>query len=323
MSNEHFTLFRGVNHFNEPLIINEIEYGLKNFCDYAFLKIGAWENVTTGTLGVYGGSLSQLHVVDDPNFTDNTVFQGIRKDWIWETGINYSSPTGGTFNPLSIQVYVSGTLVNTGTSGHTHHINYPLGRVVFDSPHSTGAIKAQYSYRAVQTYLADDLNWWFEIQYNTFNPIEKQWLQNLTSGDFSLSATNRIQLPAVVIECLSNRYAQPFELGTLVARNKQDVLFHVISQDRYTRNNMVDIFTLMQNKTIILGDTDTIYRNQAFPLDERGMKLNNALMYPDIVGNTNYVFRTAFIDNIVATDIKTDHPNLHWAIIRAKLEVIY
>lgn len=323
MSDEHYTLFRAVSHFNEPLIINEIEYGLKNFCDWAFLKIGAWENVTTGSIGAYGGSLSQLHVVDDPNFTDNTVFQSIRKEWIWETGINYSSPTGGTFNPLPVQVYINNALVGTGTSGYSHHISYPLGRVVFDSPQSSGAVKAQYSYRGVQTYLSDDINWWFEVQFDTFNPADNQWARNITSGDFSLSATNRVQLPAVIIECKSSRYSKPFELGTLVARNKQDVLFHLISQDRYTRNNMVDIFSLMQDKTIVLGDTDVIYRDQKFPLDERGMLTSTASIYPDIVGNTNYVFRHAFFEKVHVTDVETRHPNLHWSIVRCTLEIIF
>lgn len=323
MSNEHYTQFRAANHFNEPLLINQLEQNLKSWVDWSLLKIGAWENVTTGTSGTYGGSFSILQKVNDPSYTANTVFQGIRKDWVWESGVDYSSPTGGTFNPLPVQVYVNNTLVNTGTSSHVHYIDYPNGRVVFTQTHSTQTIKAQYSYRSVQTYLSDDINWWFEVQFDSQNPADQQWAQNLTSGDFNLSSTNRTQLPAIVIEGVPQGTSSAFELGTLVGKNKQDVLFHIICQDRYTRNNLADILRLQKGKTIILYDNYKIYTNQLFPLDERGMKVTNPTIYPDIVNNSTLVFRHAVIEDINISNIETKHPNLHWAVARATLEIIY
>src|SRR5687768_13604412 len=108
MSN--YTGFRGVTHYGEPLLTNELETNLKSWLDWCFLAVGAWKNVTIPTSGVYGGNFHTLQEIDDRSYTNNTVFQGIRKDWIWESGVNYASPTGGTFNPLSVEVYVGGSL---------------------------------------------------------------------------------------------------------------------------------------------------------------------------------------------------------------------
>jgi hypothetical protein len=58
-----------------------------------------------------------------------------------------------------------GTTYGTGDATYAHHYNYPLGRVVFDTAVSTtSAVKLEYSYRNVQTYIADQAPWWDEIQ---------------------------------------------------------------------------------------------------------------------------------------------------------------
>jgi len=316
--NEDYTEFRIRGHFNEPLIINELEQNLCSYLAWALLRIGAFSNVTTGVT-----DFTTLHKVDDRSYSGNRVYQSIRKDWIWESGVNYLPPTGvTTYDPLPVQVYVNNSLKTTGDSGFEHYIDYPLGRVVFDAP-QTGTIKAQYSYRQVQVSTSNDVNGWFEINYDSLTPDDIQWSQNLTSGDYSLSSTNRMQLPAIVVEAVAGRDARPFELGTLVSRNKQDVLFHVIAQDRYTRNNITDILSLQKDKTIILYDTDKVYDAGLFPLDERGMKVDNPTMYPNLVNNEATVFRQAIFDKISVSEVKTQHPNLHWAVIRSTLEVIY
>ena len=320
--NEDYTELRGFDHYGQPSLTNQLESNLKSYLDWSLLRKGAWQNVTTGTVSPFGGRPADLHEVNDRNYSADTVFQSIRKDWIWESGVNYSSPTGGAFNPLTVQVYLDNTAINTGTVGATHHINYTLGRVVFDSP-QTATVKAKYSYRKVQVYLADDINWWFEVQYDTFNTADTQWSQNLASGDYSLASTNRIQLPAIVIEPLKTSSAKPYELGGLTKFNKQDVIFHVIAEDRYTRNNLADYLRLQEEKTIILYDTVAVANGGYFPLDERGMVVSNPIIYPDIVNNSSLFYNTARFYKINITDVKTDQPNLHWSVVRAQVEIIH
>lgn len=321
MSQDSYTQFRAVSHYGKPTITSELEVGLKSWLDWSFLRIGGWENVTTGTSGTYGGNFSILHKVHDPNYSGNTIYQGIRSDWVYETGVNYVSTTG-THDPLAVQVYVNNSGITTGTVGYQHYIDYPLGRVVFNSG-VTQTVRAQYSMRAVHTYISNTLNWWFEVNYDSWNPADLQWAQNITSGDFSLSASNRIQLPAIIIEPVLRSTSTPFELGTLVNKNVQDVIIHVLGENRYERDNISDILRLQKDKTIVLPDSTLIYNSGLYPLDQRGMLVNSNAMYPNIVGNPNLLFRHALFKSIDITEVKTQHPKLHWSIVRMSVEVIY
>lgn len=321
MSQEPYTQFRAISHYGKPTITSELEVGLKSWFDWSFLKIGGWENVTTGSSGVYGGNFSILHKVHDPQYSGNTVYQGIRSDWVYETGVNYVSTTG-THNPLTVQVYINNTGITTGTVGYQHYIDYPLGRVVFTSG-VTQTVRAQYSMRAVHTYISNTLNWWFEVNYDSYNPADLQWSQNITSGDYSLAASNRIQLPAIVIEPVLRTSSVPFELGTLVNKNTQDVIMHVLAETKYERDNISDILRLQKDKTIVLYDSTLVKASGLYPLDYRGMLVNRNGMYPNIVSNTNLIFRHATFKNIDITEVKTQHPKLHWSVIRAQTEIFY
>lgn len=322
MSDTSASQFRAVEHFGKSHITNELELGLKQFCDWSFLKIGAYANVSTGTSGVYGGSFSRLQVVNDPNYSGNTLYQGIRSNWIYETGVNYVYNTG-TYNPYTVQVYVNGSGITTGTVGYTHYIDYPLGRVVFDSAQTNKIIRAQYAFRAVNTYLSSDKNWWYEVSFDSYNPADLQWAQNLTSGDFAVASSNRVQLPAIIIESTARSNSSPLELGTLVNKNQLDVLCHVMAETREERNNIVDILRLQKDKTIVLPDSTKLYTSGLLPLDERGMVVNNPVMYPEIIGNQDLIFRHARFVNTSITDVKTQHPKLHWSVVRLTMEIIF
>jgi len=229
--------------------MSEVELSFKWYLDWAFLKIGAWNTVQSGvTSGPFGGNYYELKPVVDPLYNNGQVWDGIRKDWCFETGVNYQTPTipitsviantansgditttqshnlsvgdtiiissntigdyndtftvntvtsttsvsvtgiansgtgtsgslVGQYNPVSVSLSVNGTGITTGTAGLTHHINYPLGRVIFDSPLNTGTdnVVAQYSYRNVQTYIADSTPWLTEIQWDTYRPDTLNW----------------------------------------------------------------------------------------------------------------------------------------------------
>lgn len=322
MSDNDFQSFRACSHYGKPHITAELEAGLKSWLDWSLLKIGAFNNITTGTQGSHGGSLSTLHVVDDKSYSNNTVYQTIRKDIVYETGVNYASTTG-THNPLTAQVYVNGSPKTTGSSGFEHYIDYPNGRVIFNSSQAGKTVTAQYSTRAVQTYTADDQNWWFEVNYDSFNPADTQWAQNLTTGDYNLASTNRCQLPCIIIEPVSNTTSKPFELGTLANKNTQDVMFHVLAQTRYERNNIADILRLQKDKTIVIPDSTKIYASGLFPLDERGMLVNSNAMYPNITSNQDLIFRHATLVDTSISEVKTQNSKLYWSIVRVKVQIIY
>ena len=124
------TTFAHVAHIGNTLLNSELESNLKSFLDWSFLGIGGWSNISIPTSGAYGGTFDNLRLVDDPAYTAGQIWEAPRKDWVWETGTEYPG-----YNPINISgVWIDGALKGTGDATYGHHYNYPLGRVVFDTP---------------------------------------------------------------------------------------------------------------------------------------------------------------------------------------------
>ena len=116
------TTFKGVNSISDDLLLNILESNFKMFFDWGFLNIGAWFDATIPNSGTIYGSTnppSKLLLVDDPSYIAGQVWQGMRKDWVWESGISYSGNS-----PIDVSgCYVNNTFIPY--SGNTFHIDYP------------------------------------------------------------------------------------------------------------------------------------------------------------------------------------------------------
>ena len=158
MSVPDYTKFGYVNKFGQYNIIGQLEDNLKSFFDYAFLSIGAFTNVSSANTSLYGGSFHTLNSVSDPSYTDNTVYETVRKDWVWDSGVVYSG-----VSPVNISgVYVNDVLIPapTGNVTYPYHLDYNQGRVVFSNPlSSSDTVKMNYSYRNVQVYKGNESDW--------------------------------------------------------------------------------------------------------------------------------------------------------------------
>lgn len=379
--------FRGVDHYGNPTLTEQLESNLKHFLDWSFLKIGAWQEVSLNTQGMYGGNFYTMHNSYDEAQSSYTTYQSIRKDWVYETGVNYQSPslnistitynagsdknqvnlssnynayfvsgdtvtvtgnalqntytvfsggtstillddnaggapvTGGTiygiYNPSAPTIYVSGN-VNTD-----NYIDYPNGRVVFDySLESSSSVTATYAYRNIQTYIGGEVPWLYEIQKDTLNPNDLQWSQNIDSGNYSPASAKRAQLPAIIIEATDSKNIQPFQMGDFKNRVTQDVIFTVVTQNKYEKNNIVDILRKMYGQTFWLYNQYEVYRNDAFPLDYKGAKNTGAVMYDDLVSSSTYRWRRAHVTDIKISPVEIKTPELFMAKVRCSLEII-
>ena len=284
MSSNISTTFQHVSQVGDTLLNCELESNLKSYLDWGMLGIGGWFNVNIPTSGAWGGTFDQLRVVDDPSYTLGQVWEPPRKDWVWETGVAY---TGGS--PIDISgVYVNSTLKGTGDATYGHHYNYPLGRVVFDTAVPiTSTVKLEYSYRNVQTYIADQAPWWDELQYNSMR-VDDTTFSQISSGNWSILANHRVQMPAVVIEVVPRSTFPPYELGSSANFVTQDVLFHIVAESRWWRNQLVDIISIQKDNTLMLYDSDKLADAAAFPLDYRGMVVDASNNYSGIVNNAAY-----------------------------------
>ena len=101
--------FKGVSTIGAPLLMNELENNLKAYLDWSLLGIGAFTNVYRATSGYPSGDMSRLRPVFDLAYSSGTVWQGIRKDWVWETGVEYKSSVVGAISGIA---YGTGNLIS-------------------------------------------------------------------------------------------------------------------------------------------------------------------------------------------------------------------
>ena len=306
------------SHIGYDNLANILEANLKTHYDWIFLTLGGWTSVTIPLSGAYGGEWSRLRPVEDELYTDGQVWEGARKDWVWETGINYVGTDGVTYNPTGV-----GTpTVDSVATSDAYHVNYPLGRIIFDTPISTSStVQVAHQYRYIQVYRADDAPWWREIQYNSHRVDSAHFLQSV-SGDWSVFGTHRVQLPCVIVESVPRGVAGGFQLGDDALEVSRDVLFHVIAESRTDRNNIMDIISLQTDKSIWLYNTNTAIDD--YPLDFQG-SLTGTKMYPDFVdetGNGGHRWGEVRMENSTISDIEQIHPTLYEATIRTTMRIV-
>src|SRR3990172_8402618 len=134
---EPYLRFNGVTEIGDSIATEQLKGNLKTWLDWAFLEVGAFTNIIVPTTGQYGGLNHRLRLTADPNYSSGEVWQGFRQDWVWETGTSYR------VQPIQ----ASGVIVNnvfyptlTTIGAYAHRIEYPNGRVVFNSPISTTGV---------------------------------------------------------------------------------------------------------------------------------------------------------------------------------------
>ena len=314
-----YNTFQGISKFSDTQLLTEVENNLKYFLDWAFLGIGAWTDVKIPATDIYGGNQHILRWVDDDAYTDGQVWQAFKKDWVWESGVNYQD----TYNPLNVET--SGVVVNDVPVTSGYFIDYPNGRVVFDSAISTGStVKLEYSYRNVQVYVADNAEWWRELQFTAFRADKQHFTQDERSGDWSIGGHNRIQLPAIVVEAVPRGRSSGHELGNSALDIEQDILFHVLADDRLMRNKVLSILMVQNDKNIWLFDSDEIAVSGAFPLDYRGERVNGNL-YTNLTAAdpSGYRWKTCMLTNSIVSEVDAINPRLYEGTVRTTCNFIF
>lgn len=312
MSNcDYNVCFKGVNSISQELLLNILESNLKTYLDWSFLHIGAWFDAEIGNSTFYGGNNpSKLIPVSDPSYADGRVWQGVRKDWVWEQTATYNNT-----NPITI---TSATVNNNANTNFI--INYPLGRIIFNNPIALNSnVQLEYSYRFVQVHRSSESPWLDVLQYDTFNTNNPD-IKRSDDGDWSIGSQQRIQLPAIVIESVPRSRSRPYEIGNNLLWLEQDVSFYVYAETKNDRNKILDILRLQQDLTIQLYDTNLVAQDDNYPLDYYGSLKNNALMYPNLV--QNYPWRKCFFKNISLFEMDSIYPNFYGGMARATVEII-
>jgi hypothetical protein len=307
------TTFKEVKNIGDDFLLNILESNFKIYLDWSFLNIGAWFDVNSNDQTIFGvNSHSKLNLVKDPTYADGQVWQSIRKDWVWEKNIDYNGS-----QPIIINsVTVDSNIVNK----NNFTIDYPLGRIIFNSAISTSSeVKISYSYRFIQTYRSCDVPWFNILQYGSFNTANPD-ITRSQDGDWSIGSYHRIQMPCIIIDSAARSRSMPYELGNSNLKIEQDIVFYILAENKNDRNKLLDILRLQQDSFIYLFNTNLLSQDEKYPLDYNGDLIDNPLMYPDIV-NT-YKWRKCWIKTINLFEIDSVHPNLYQGAARATVEII-
>lgn len=313
------TQFKGVTHIHRDNISNNLVHGCIDFFRWGFLQIGAFQNITRSPAisGSLGGNRFALRRVSDPSYTTGRVWEGYRSDWVWESGFTFQN-----LAPIAISgVWVDGSFYRPNDATYGHYVDYPNGRVVFNSGiNTTSNVQASFSYRTVGVMEASE-PFIQELLFNSFDISNATEFFAVASGSRNRLGPTRVQLPVIGVELVSGGGNKPFELGGgQYAGN--DVLIHVFAEDETMRNNIRDVLVNQNDKTFWLINRGLMKEAAGYPfqLDSRGSPRPSAMMYPALVAATGvggFAWRKTIMSNVRATDMEPVNNWLYRSTIRA------
>jgi len=318
--NIDYTTFYGVHGLRQNSYIDCVEENLKSFFDYAFLKIGGFNNVEVPTSGLYATTFHKLKPIKDPGFTSDTVWQAPKQDWVWETGVSYSgvSPTQIT----GVIVNGSGVPSPTGSLSRPYTLDYPNGRVIFQQALAPSTnVELSYSYRWCQIIKSSSNQNWRVLQELSYQPNAQ--INQSSSGIYAIQNNHRVQMPAIVIEPIARNSAKPRELGNLSSYRYQDFLCHIFTENINDRNTIMDILRLQKEKTVILYDNNKVAISGIYGLNANGSKNINGLNYGQIIQNEDLIWNKMYIKEVNFLDYQQNvSSSLFWCITRLTVEII-
>jgi hypothetical protein len=313
---------KGFDSVFDSTLNNELQDNIVEFLEWSLLEKGNYMNVSLGELSPEGVDYSKLRMSSNSSFPSGKAWESFRQNWVWQSGVSYTpSPIVGNNSsiPGISGVYVNNTFYPSSTNGtYAHKVDYFNGRIIFNNPIPTSSIvKAEYSYRYINIVYANSLPWLAEVQYSSLD-LDTDF-NTLNKGKYDLPTEARVQLPAIAIEVVPRRTMRGYQLGggQFV---ETDLLFHCLAEDEYTRNKLVDIISLQNEKTIYMFNSNDIARSGAFPLDYRGFPVSGALRYPDLV--ERYYRGSLRLKNSNVQNMKLINSNFYAGIVRMTLETI-
>lgn len=309
-----YTTFKEISHINQATPSQQLESNLIGFFSWGFLNIGGFYNVTINNSGSYGGTPYQLELVKDHRYTDGQVWQGFRKEWVWESGVQCP------IQPIQISgINVDNTFYPIGTTGDfSYHIDYPRGRVVFDSAISTTAtVTCEYSHRYVHFENTDHPGW-KHLQKQSLR-ADHQHFGNAGSGIYNIPAEQRLQLPAVVVHALPNVKRTGYGIGGLTQWTTQEIKFNILAETSQDVKFLFDTISAQWEKSIIGFDLNKMIAATGFPLNYDGSKAANCKTYPDLVkpvAQGGYQWKTLIFDSFRGWEEQTpaDNGYYHWVL---------
>lgn len=297
--NEDIFNLKGIKSVHDATISNEILDSLVEFFDWGLLQKGNYFNVNLGEEDRKGVDLSKLILSDSKAFTTGRAWDGLKSNWVWQSGIAFSpSPI------IATGIYLNDVFYALNNNTKPYYIDYFNGRVVFDTAiATTSKVQVEHSYK------------WIGVDYaNSFDGIRA-----IQSDSQSLSTEMTIRLPIIAIEVVNRNKMTGYELGGGQIVETM-VLFHCIARDEPTKNRMVDIISYQNEKSIFTFDSVRLAQNREFPLDYRGFPKPGALNFRDLV--IKYPRYKLRFFNVKTSNMEMKGNSLFGATVKLDVELV-
>lgn len=314
------TVFRGINHLGEKSLSEIVSENLCLWVDWAFLNLGGFQNISLSGQGIYSTDKSRLRLVDDKRYNLGQCWEGFRSNWIWESGV---ATTVQPTRPSG--VYVNSVFYASNTTGaFAHIIDYPRGRVVFNTAIPTGSIvQDEFSYKYVNVTPADSSPWFKRVHQNSERADDSQFLST-NSGVWYPLADTRAQMPHIAIDVTSYDSSKPLEIGSGARWKQNKVGFYIFADSDSMCDRLGDIIQDQDMRTIYLFDSNMIASGNFYPLTPSGTIANGAKTYPQLVDdkiNGGYFLQKLYLKDARTTDTQQIYKDLHMKVVTFQTEV--
>ena len=301
--------FKGINvgGFGGYDLTDQLLYNIKWFLDWGLVNNGAYGIYLYDSTSYFDDDEARLHPTRDERYEEGRVWEGVGREWVWESGISLSS---GAVNPFRVSgVYIDGGFHPISEIGiSSHHIDYLNGRVIFDNPQSlTADIRAEYARRSVYVDFADSL----EFRRLMLESVEEFLSDNLPSG--TPVREHQIWLPSIFIEVKSGTQ-RGLQLGGGQIKTRT-VVFHIFADNPQDRNLLTDWLDYQTRTCFWMADLNTI----TFPFDEYGDIKAGTTNWPTLVSGYPWK-KLRVIEGTMAT-INSLNTNLFRARVEWNVEV--
>ena len=312
------TRLNNLNNAQDATLSNILLDNFVALYDWGLLDRGQFYNINIPQSGIYGGDRHKLRLADDPNYNDGQVWEAYRQNWVWEGSGTVSATTE---QPTNISgVFVDNTFYATGNVTKPFYIDYPNGRVVFDTAlASTNTVHLEYSHKWVQVVPAQGVPWFRQIQQGSFRNEED--FQVSGSGGWVQLGQTRIQLPAIAIEVVPARSLEGYQLGGGQWVNS-DLVFYVMSENHWECTNLMDSILYQNDRTVHLFNPTAVAISGVFPFNYRNELNENAIpsgLYPNMIDN--FLYRKCWISESRGNEISQLTPELYIGTTRCTTQV--
>jgi hypothetical protein len=288
-------------------LVDQLQYNLKFILDWGLLHHGGYNLYLYDQDSYFAENESKLHSVIDERYPVNCVWNGVGREWVWESGV---TPMSGGTVPFRVSgVYINGTFIPSSDTGpYRHHIDYRHGRIIFDeSQNPNDDIRAEYCSRSVYVGFADSE----EFQTLMLNSVEEFLTNTVPSG--TPSREHEIWLPSIFIDVDSGE-GRGLQLGGGQIKTRT-ISLHIFADNPNDRNLLMDWLDYNNRSAFVMADLNSIQ----FPFDQYGDIVSGATNWIDLMNN--YPWKKMRILEGTCKKLNSLNTKLFRAIVKYKVEI--